>query len=439
MLDLTSFKNIFPRSLAKKLKESIIPHNSPIDRDKIAELLYREIVEYKYHPSTPRDYIVVNKANYVARIVPTFHPKDYFLYYFCTKILEDEIAVNYVDGTFGGWRLGNQIKIREENDQLEIIDSAPSNSYNPFLWTEHWSQFQKKAYEISSTGSYEYIVKLDIANFYDSINISLLGKKLYLASPTTKLFYIDLLKHFLANWNKKFEGYSKKSIGLPQDELSDSSRILANFYLQDYDKKIKEICNSIAANYLRYADDQLFYTKSKHDANYLVYEASKQLSRIGLNINTSKVIYFDSQDKFNEYWAFEIFDLLGDTSDKSSINKGIEKFLEWKDLKKSFREPSVLKRILNIDFSLFELKNRLKILALLYDKEFVCLMTHWMMSKIYNQLNDTDKIEFLNLLDELIDEYHFNSYHYNLMCFYRKNKITFDEKRILEIIDKLRI
>lgn len=439
MIDINSFKNIFPKSFSKKLKESIIPHAYPIIRDEIADKLYKEITEFKYHPSTPRDYIIINKANYVARITPTFHPKDYFLYYFCTKILEDEIAINHVEGTYGGWRLGNQIRFKEEGDELELIESAPSNSYNPFLWTKNWTDFQKKAFENNNSDDYKFVVKLDIANFYDNINIDLLSKKLYLASPTSKLFYIDLLTHFLNNWNKKFQGYSKKSVGLPQDEISDSSRLLANFYLQDFDKTIKSKCDDVNARYLRYADDQLFYTKTKEDAQYLVYEASKQLSKIGLNINTGKVEYFDNPKKFNQYWAFEIFELLGDNTNKENINKGIKKFIEWKDKQISFKEHSVLRRILNQDFKLFETSSKHKVLAYLFDKEFISMMNNWSMSRVYKQLDCEDKKEFLKILDILIDENHFNYFHYNLIVFYEKNEIKFDKSRIEKRINKLKI
>lgn len=55
MIDIESFKNFFPKSFSKKLNESIIPHSNPIVRNEIAEKLYKEITEYKYHPSTPRD------------------------------------------------------------------------------------------------------------------------------------------------------------------------------------------------------------------------------------------------------------------------------------------------------------------------------------------------------------------------------------------------
>src|SRR5690606_32562168 len=349
------------------------------------------------------------------------------------------IAVNYVEGTYGGWRLGNKIKLREVSDDLELSDSAPSNSYNPFLWSENWSDFQKKAFENNNLEEFKYVVKLDIANFYDNVNIDLLSKKLHLAAPKNKTFYIDLLIHFLNNWNKKFQGYSKKSVGLPQDEISDSSRLLANFYLQDYDKEIKNRCDSLKAKYLRYADDQLFYTKSLQDAQFLVYETSKLLSRIGLNINAGKVEYFDNPEKFNQYWAFELFELLGDKNNKENINLGIKKFIEWKDKKISFKEHSVLRRILNQDFKLFETSSKHKVLAYLFDKEFISMMNNWSMSKVYEQLNSEDRIEFLRILDNLINENHFNSFHYNLIKFYEKNSIPFDKQRILNRIEILKI
>lgn len=430
---------MFPRSFAKKLRESIIPYQYQINRAKIAEQLYHEIVQFRYHPLTPRDYIILNKAKHVTRISPTFHAKDYFLYYFCTKILEDEIAVNYVEGTFGGWRLGNQIRLLEENDEIQVTESAPSNSYNPFLWTEQWGNFQKKAFEANNPQKYPWIVKLDIANFYDNINLDLLKKKLYLSAPRSKLLYIDLLIHFLSNWNKKFEGYSNKSVGLPQDEISDSSRLLANFYLQDFDKYIKSICDSKDAQYLRYADDQLIYAKSKIDAQYLVYETSKNLSKIGLNINTGKVKYFNNPEEFNQYWSFEIFELLGDKTNQIRINQGIRKFIDWKDTNVEFKEHSVLRAILNRNFELFETALKHKILSYLFEKEFISSLSHWAMNKIYNQLNNEDKNEFLKITWELVDECYFNSFHYNLMKFYDKNKLEYNKMYVQRRIEQLRI
>jgi hypothetical protein len=439
MIDIDSFVNIFPRSLASKLRESVIPIEGEINRESIARELHGEITTFSYHPSTPRDYIIINKGNHVARITPTFIAKDYFLYYFCTKILEGEIAENRVNGTYGGWRLGNEIRLREDEDDIEIVESAPNNSFNPFLWVAHWQDFQKKAFEYNNEERFTWVVKLDIANFYDNVNIELIDKKLYAAAPSSKVEYVDLLIHFLNNWNKKFEGYAKKSVGLPQDEISDSSRLLANFYLQDYDVKIKSLCDQLNAQYLRYADDMLFYCESKESAEKLVFEASKLLSKIGLNLNSSKVEYFDNLERFNQYWAFEIFELLGNPTITANINNGLQMFLDWKDGNVSFKEFSVLRRILNIDFSIFTAELRYRILGYLFKKEFVALMTNWAMNKIYGKLDDGEKTRFLAVLTGLIDNCNFNSFHYNVAIFYRKNEIEFDEGRLQSQINELKI
>lgn len=178
MIDYESFKKIFPKSFVKKLKESIVPFNSPIKKEKILEELYTDITSFIYNPSLPREYIVSNKHNYVDRIVPTFNAKDYFLYYLCLKMLEDEIAENRVEGTYGGWRLGNKIKLKEEMEEYYLDVSAASNSFNPFLWMQNWQDFQKTVYQYSMVDDYKYIIKFDISNFYNTINLELLNRQI---------------------------------------------------------------------------------------------------------------------------------------------------------------------------------------------------------------------------------------------------------------------
>jgi hypothetical protein len=438
MIDYKSFKQIFPKSFVKKLRESIVTFNPPIKKEEICKELFNEIISFTYYPGLPRDYIVFNKYNHVARIVPTFYAKDYFLYYFCLKMLEDEIAENRVDGTYGGWRLGNKIMLKEKAEEY-CLDTYVPNSFNPFLWMENWQDFQRKAYQYSRPGEYRYFIYFDISSFYDHINLELLNRKIYLVAPQKKRFYVELLFHFLHNWNKKIEGYSDKIVGLPQDEIGDCSRILANFYLQDYDGFMKDLCDKNKAQYLRYADDQIIYSEDRLSGRKILFEASKYLFKIGLDINSGKVLEFDDPDKFNKYWAFQIFELFRDKADKNKINEGIKLFLKWKEENINFREYSVLKKIIGLDFKLIEASSKHKILSILLEKEFISDLDWWRFNKIYNQLDGADKKDFLNILNELVDEVQFNSFHYNLRKFYQKNKLPYDKKRIYDKIKKLRI
>jgi hypothetical protein len=440
MLNETDFLKIFPSGFKDKLKESIIPFGKLVTKD-IALELYLDLINFTYNPNPPRDYVVFNKHNYVSRIVTSFNAKDYFLTYFCCKILEDEIAKDRVPGTFGGWRLGNKIRTKEDNEDIffDLENSISFNSYNPYLWRQNWQQFQSKAYQYSISGKYKYFLKFDIANFYNDINLEILYKKLLASIPKDKVDYAELLFHFLRNWNKKFEGFSHKTVGLPQDEIGDCSRLLANFYLQDYDSFMHKLCKKRGAKYLRYADDQIIFTDKKEIARAILFEASKELFKIGLDINSSKVDEFKSRDEFNKYWAFEIFHLLKDEKDITSINKAFAKFLSFKRYNYKFKENSVLRRLLGIDFAILKPRYRRQFLELILEPEFVSNLEWWALNKIYQKLKPLKKIEFLQILDCLIQVVNFNSFHYNLRYFYDKNKIKYDTKKIEKRIDKLRI
>jgi len=428
------FYKIFPQKFLRKLKESLVPFGQ-INKKEILDNLYNEIVTYTYHPQSPREYIVFNKHNFVARIVPTFTAKDYCLYYFATKILEDEIAENRVEGTYGGWRLGNKIRLIEEAEEL-FIEQYVINSFNPGQWIKYWTEFQRKAWLYSR--QYKYMLMFDIANFYDSINLELLKRKIYLVAPKSKHFYIELLFHFLFNWNKILEGYSQKTIGIPQDEIGDSSRLLANFYLQDYDQKMKKLCEQNSVQYLRFADDQILYGNNPQILRKLLFEASKELFKIGLSINSSKVKEFN-RETFNVYWTFEMFEMLR-SGKIESVNKAIRQFISLKEKGIEFREYSVLKKILNFPL-LRKIDPNLKyrLFSIFLDKTFLSDITYWHWNKMYRLFPEETKHELLKNLDELVDEVHFNSFHYNLIKFYDKNSIAYNKDRLNNRINSLKI
>lgn len=167
-------------------------------------------------------------------------------------MLEDDIAINRTENTYGGWRIGNKIKI-EEDAEIEYV----YKSYNPTLWNKNWKEFQNLLYrQIQMLDEDDIILKLDIANFYDNINLRLLEKKLLISVPSEKMEFINMLMYFLRNWNLKNDKYHLKSVGIPQNDLG-TNQVLANFYLQNYDKTVKQICDISNAIYIRYADDQI--------------------------------------------------------------------------------------------------------------------------------------------------------------------------------------
>ena len=71
---------------------------------------------------------------------------------------------------------------------------------------------------------------------------------------------------------------------------------------------------------MRYTDDQIVMTRNADDTRLVVFNASKELHEIGLNVNSGKVVEFSSRDDYEYYWPFSPFDLLEDKENVSSVN-----------------------------------------------------------------------------------------------------------------------
>ncbi len=442
MIQEEAFVRIFSSSFWKKsTKETLIEyekHELPIKPAFLKEL-YFEVKHKKFTPNSPRNYVVFNKHNLVSRIVPCFHFRENCLYYFCVERIQENIAKNRVEGTYGGWTLNNPIKSREVEEISRLtstVSGIPFGTYTPYEWSEHWKDFQKRAFEWASDGDLQYFLKFDIANFYDSINLNLLEAKIRHTVEKEQMFYVDLLFHFLHNWNRPIEGYYRKTVGLPQDEVGDSSRILSNFYLQDFDLYMKKICDENCSKYIRYSDDQIIMSQDAETAKKILFLASRELHKIGLNINSSKVEQF-TRDEYMQYWAFETFADLHDPENKLKINNGVETYFTRSNEGRKFRSDAVLKRILSIGLGKIETFPRYKILSELMNPEFLMNQDFWVFSRIATSIPERN--DLFASLDSLVEKVNFNSFLYNLLKFNKKFRPEFDNSLILKRIEETAI
>lgn len=349
------YLKILNNDFRKHLKNSLSPSfQVPNDYKSCLLQTYEDISNNSYLPSSPVAYIVIDKHNGVSRYVPVLTYEDYCVYYFCVKVLEGEIAENRVVGTYGGWTMGGAIREAENENLLQLHTSSegyyPPNAFNRNQWIKEWSSFQNLVKAYMQYDEFSYFVKMDIANFYDSINLSILKEKLTAQSKNKEI--INTLMLFLSRWNYSIEGGLDKSVGIPQDEVGEMSRLLANFYLQSYDAIMKKECKDRGAEYMRYADDLIIFAKSKKDAKEILFAASRELLVLSLNLNSGKVKEFCNKDDFDKYWGFEIFDFLQNEDNSLSINQGVESYFRCIDMKLDFRKDSVLRKILSVDKSL---------------------------------------------------------------------------------------
>lgn len=417
MISLAEFEKIIsPNIWNHLLKETYVPYIRKLDRRKTLEKVYLQLVNNYYNPSSPRDYVVTNKHNLVSRIVPSFNIEDYIVYYYCTKMIEDDLIVNHTPGTYGGFRLNGTYSKKElEDEKGFLVDNyAPPFSINPFGWAKAWKGFQKKVKLYASKDDYEYFIKFDIANFYDNINLDLLEKRIRLATHNKNAEIVNLLFFFLRNWNRKFLHYSNSYTGVPQDEVGECSRLLANFYLQEYDKFMFELCKEHSSTYVRYADDQIIMAKNQKIAEKILFEASKELHKLFLNINSSKVNGF-TKDQFNKYWAFDIFELLNDKEDKDNIERAINLYFESKDSDKDIRRESILKRILNCNLNIVDFALKRKVINEVIENYIPCFDEFYIV-KTYKYLSsNAERKQFLIRLKYLCDEVPYNKFHYVLL------------------------
>lgn len=413
--DFESFENVFSKSFYKKVvKETLIPINmTKQEFQNLLTELYNDIISGNYSPSILRGRIFAYKSNNVARIIPCLTVKDEALYFFLIKMIEEDIANNRVPGTFGGWRLGNAIK---ELEDLEI--EYVTNSYDPRLWNENWKEFSNIVWAKIRTDEYDVAYSLDIANFYDNINLNILEKKLLAMVGKNKSQIVYLLIYFLKYWNKSIDNYDYKTVGIPQSEFGDQSRLLANFYLQDYDSVISDICLNEGAEYVRYADDQIIFAKKNTDINKIMLNICNELNKIGLNVNASKVNKF-KMEELEIYYGYEIIeDILEKRYDVAA-----NKFFELKEQSIKFREDILLKKLLTSDLNKYSKKNKERILKIVLQNNFILNNGLFYIKKVYGYLNNKQKELFINKLIVLLQTTYYNQFHYSVLKFAKEYKL----------------
>ena len=200
--------------------------------------------------------------------------------------------------------------------------------------------------------------------------------------------------YLLKNWNLKNDMYFIKTVGIPQNEFGDQSRLLANFYLQSYDEQVNRICNEINGVYLRFADDQIIILNDEKRLNDLLYVITRELNKLGLNLNASKIKKFN-KETIKVFYGLTVFDLI----DKEKYEEAVVKFFEYYYNKEvEFNYISSLKRFLNVGLDKFSISNRNKLKAIITDYKFVKEGNEYYFKKIYNNLSDEEKEDFIELI-----------------------------------------
>lgn len=406
--------------------------------------LSSKLRQHEYFPGLPLTVKEADKGHGVARQIPIFNLEDYSVFYYCIRKLEHVLAKNRVTGTYGGWSMGGKIR-NLENAEEPADEYQLTYSYNPVAWAKYYGEFNGRVYgkikELQDSGHHNYVVfELDIANYYDNIQLAILENKIRRDADYSESGVLDLLMYFLGYSNRLVTQYQKRSVGIPQDAFGDCSRLLANYYLQDYDLYMRGLARRYGATYFRYADDQMLFVPSEETGRELIQMASRRLARIGLNINQKKVVR-RTLDELYHYRSFEINDLFKErdaNKDTGKVNEfarltfdAIESDIEsLKD-----RGYPLIKRLVTANYNLLNPTARAKLMNYVFNIDFIKSSRAYSFTSAYTKMRDEEKSDYLELLNGLIQESKHSSLHYEILAFYRQQGIeTRDlENRIAEL------
>lgn len=392
----TKLDGVFVRKVWRRLRDSpvqIVDPEKYKDSDNIPETLSDAINDHLFLPSTIHGYLGIQKGGGVTRFLPILQADDMAVYYFLCYRLAPKILVKK-KGIFGAWHMKPTIP-EDAEAELEEEAEAFGQSYgtSPFSslwWLKNWQEFNALIRElVSDTTVGKYVVSTDIANFYDSIEIPRLITRIRTSAPG-ETDTIEALSAFLAAWNRRHVGYMPSSKGIPQEIISDASRILAHYYLQEFDEEFSNYCESNNLTYIRWSDDFLIFGGSNQKLESAVHLASRMLRDLGLNLNSAKTKYM-SKSTLRSYRALDILSAISD-DDHKSVTRELRKIKNQLARGEEFRLDTVFRAMIGY-------LNRNAVARTTQNRAFI-EDTGNQNRDLLHSLNNTQMLRFIQLMDD---------------------------------------
>lgn len=441
------FNHDFWRAFKNRTFPIQIPQTSAAKHATIRKV-FEAVKSARYAPSIPEAEIVMNKGHGVARTIPVFCIEDYIVYYFCIKELEEVISGNRTNHTFGGWTLGGRLR-KQEDIEMEA-DTGFSNAryaFDPRAWTAAFGEFNSLLFAQLETDKYTHALQFDLSNFYDCIRLDILERWIREDAPADKGWVIALLFYFLNQWNRRNTGLHPQGVGIPQDALADCSRLLANYYLQRYDKFAAAVCKKAGAIYFRYADDQMILINGIRNVEALMLLLTRNLDRYGLRVNQKKVEIWTAKE-LQKHRCRDIqlvFAKKGDNKDTNLVREFVDAYLKLSDKKLAATWNGglpLLNRLLWANIESLPQKILYKLLSRFTAPEYLLRAEKNKLIRVH-QLNAkrTRPINLSKRLIELGQKTMHNAFHHEILGYAREIKdrelIAIFTQRLAEIEEQM--
>ncbi|ARF16727.1 reverse transcriptase domain-containing protein [Sporosarcina ureae] len=344
---INSIDDHFWKVIRREIEYYDILGYEDIDKEKFLKSLLQKINNHDYSVQSSF-YRYFAKGNGVLRKTKSFSLEDLVVYYYCIKKIQADLSSKITENekVYGGYRITPKSNEESKKDFIEtlymkdMIEPSKINSidfenltkkykeyitkinsipdeYQPKIskanFRKDWSEYQRLAREAGSANYNKYI-HIDIAHFYDDVNLSILERDLRSVVKDNSNI-IDLLFHFLRSSDSKDIGYYPSNTGIPQEEIGEMSRLLANFYLAKYDTEILKFLRvKFKGNndflYTRYSDDMwICFNGDEYDAYEVIQNSSLLLGKLKLHVNEKKTKIF-TKAMFKDHWYFNEWDKL---------------------------------------------------------------------------------------------------------------------------------
>ncbi len=148
-----------------------------IDRNAFLVRLAKKINRH-LHAFPPPEYLYLPKSKGILRRIKVYGLEDSSIYYYCVKGIQDTLAKTIKQNpfVFGGFRFTPDLKMSDEDLDAIPFDPKYQGVFSKHQFRKEWGEYQRLAGSLASR-DFDLYIHIDIAHFYDDINLNLLENK----------------------------------------------------------------------------------------------------------------------------------------------------------------------------------------------------------------------------------------------------------------------
>ncbi len=270
------FKNDTSKFRNKNVRDPLDHLDFELNLDSELKDLKSKLENGDYHPKRPLIHYSPKK-NGISRPTVSLRIEDAIVYRFCVESIDEELIAITRQKNIRGGVMASPVSQPEDGEYYE-------------KWFADWLAHNEAVKEALKT--HNYIATSDVSAYFDNIDVEVLIDMLR-ETVKDKKNLISLLSLFLHGVKLRYTYATRLNTGLVQDD-SDSSRILAYFYLHPHDIRMINFSKQKKGYFFRYADDMNVVVKTKTDAKLALRTLTDSLRKLGLTASVEKTSISES-------------------------------------------------------------------------------------------------------------------------------------------------